>query len=383
MFPIFYSDEFLEHQTGRWHPECPGRLTAIKKHLESMPWADQLEWRSPTPIDQQPTNQQSINQQSANHQPANQKPFIQQSLHPHPSHPQPNHPQPSPQTANAQTLKLPNSQTPKLPNSQTPRNPNAQASDRLQTAIAEVHPSEHVALIRQLAVSGGGAIDPDTIVSPRSYDVAQLAVSAWLDGVDTVLSTQRPAFALVRPPGHHAEARRAMGFCLFSNAAIAALYALEKSGIERVAILDWDVHHGNGTQSIVEHNPRIKYCSLHEFPHYPGTGSRSEKGEFDNVLNIPMVAGSTIEEYTAAFQDKVMPFLTSDRLDLLLVSAGYDAAYADPLAHIALNPEDFSQLTRYCTDINQSVLFGLEGGYDFNALAAAVAATIEPCLEIA
>ena len=311
MLPIFYSDEFLEHQTGSWHPECSGRLTAIKQHLESMPWADQLEWRSPTPIDQQP---------------------------------------------------------------QAPQ------GDRLQSAIAAVHPPEHVALIRQLATQGGGAIDPDTIVSPRSYDVAQLAVSAWLDGVDTVLQSQRPALALVRPPGHHATANRAMGFCLFSNAAIAALYALEQPGIQRVAILDWDVHHGNGTQSIVEHHAHIRYCSLHESPHYPGTGDRTEKGAFENVLNIPMKAGSGRDDYQAAFQKEVIPFLTSTPPDLLLISAGYDATYADPLAHIALPPDAFGYFTRQCLNITPAVLFGLEGGYDFTTLAESVASTLAACL---
>ena len=311
MIPIFYSDEFLEHKTGSWHPECPGRLTAVKRHLESQPWADQLEWRSPTPIDQQP-----------------------------------------------QTAK----------------------GDRLQSAIAVVHPPEHIALIRQLATQGGGAVDPDTMVSPHSYDVAQLAVSAWLDGVDTVLQTQTPAFALVRPPGHHATANQAMGFCLFSNAAIAALYALEQPGIERVAILDWDVHHGNGTQAIVEHNAHIRYCSLHESPHYPGTGDRTEKGEFDNVLNIPMKAGSTGEDYQTAFQKEVIPFLTDHRPELLLISAGYDATYADPLAHISLQPDAFGEFTRQCLGITPALLFGLEGGYDFATLAESVSSTLSVCL---
>lgn len=324
MIPIFYSDEFLDHQTGGWHPECPGRLTAIKEHLESRPWANQLEWRSPTPIHQQP-------------------------IHP-------------------------------LSNGSTPNYPNEPKRDRLQTAIAAVHPPEHIALIRQLATQGGGAIDPDTIVSPRSYDVALLAVSAWLDSVDTVLRTQRPAFALVRPPGHHCTANRAMGFCLFSNAAIAALYALEQDGVERVAILDWDVHHGNGTQAIVEHNPKIRYCSLHESPNYPGTGDRSERGEFENVLNIPMKSGSQLKEYETAFQNEVIPFLQRDCPDLMLVSAGYDAIYADPLSRIALQPDDFGHFTRQCLELTPAIVFGLEGGYDFTTLARAVASTMEPCI---
>lgn len=313
MIPIFYSDEFLQHQTGSWHPECPGRLTAIKEYLESRPWADQLEWRLPTPLDQQPRL--------------------------------------------------------------------SDERDRLQAALAAVHPPEHIALIRKLAHEGGGAVDPDTVVSPNSYDVAQLAVSAWLDGVDVVTKTHRPAFALVRPPGHHATADQSMGFCLFSNAAIAALYALTLPGIHQVGILDWDVHHGNGTQSIVEHHANIRYCSLHESPHYPGTGDRQERGEFNNVLNIPMGAGSTGEDYQQKFHTEVLPFLCKTPPDLLIISAGYDATYADPLAHIALQPKDFRAFTHECLSMTPTLLFGLEGGYDFSSLAESVAETLAACVD--
>ena len=308
MIPIFYSDDFLEHQTGAYHPESPGRLTAVKQHLSSLPWAPQLDWRSPTPLDQQEA--------------------------------------------------------------------------RLDHALRAVHPSDHVALIQQLSKQGGGHIDADTPVSPRSYDVARLAVNAWLDGVETVLQTQRPAFALVRPPGHHATAIQAMGFCLFSNAAIAALYALKQPGVERVAILDWDVHHGNGTQAIVELHPEIRYCSLHESPNYPGTGAATDTGRFNNVLNLPMTAGSMLSDYETVMQRQVIPFLEGDRPDILIISAGYDANKADPLSGIALQPQDFGQFTQYCLNITSTILFGLEGGYDFTALAHSVAATLEPCLSL-
>ena len=171
-----------------------------------------------------------------------------------------------------------------------------------------------------------------------------------------------------------------MGFCLFSNAAIAAEEALQKPGLERVAILDWDVHHGNGTQHIVENNPNIAYCSLHQFPYYPGTGRSSDRGEHNNVLNIPMSGGSTIADYKPAFEQQVMPFLRNFQPDLLIVSAGYDANAADPLAGINLNPEDFGEFTDYCLQLTRRILFGLEGGYHLEALGQSVVATIERCL---
>ncbi len=306
MFPIFYSDQFLDHDTGFYHPENAGRLTAVTAALKATPWANQLDWRTPTPADL--------------------------------------------------------------------------ADPRLANALYAVHPVNYVTAVQKLAAAGGGHIDPDTIVSPRSDQVALLAVNAWLDGIDAVLQTSQPAFALTRPPGHHALAQRGMGFCIFSNAAIAAHYALNQPNIERVAILDWDVHHGNGTQAIVEGNPQIAYCSLHEFPHYPGTGAAHERGKFDNVRNFPMAAGSTLKDYQPLFEQQILPFLQDFCPDLLIVSAGYDAAQADPLAHISLQPEDYGILTDLCFQVTPKVLFGLEGGYDYPALAASVISTIERCL---
>jgi acetoin utilization deacetylase AcuC-like enzyme len=244
-----------------------------------------------------------------------------------------------------------------------------------------VHPPRYVEAVQRLAAAGGGHIDPDTVVSPRSGAVALLAVNAWLDGVDQVLHSGQPAFVLSRPPGHHALSGRGMGFCIFSNAAIAAHYALQQLGIERVAILDWDVHHGNGTQAIVETQPHIAYCSLHEFPHYPGTGAATERGKHDNVLNLPMSAGSTMQDYQPRFQQQIMPFFQDFNPDLLIVSAGYDAASADPLAHIALQPADYGVFTDYCLQLTPKILFGLEGGYDYQALAQSVISTIESCLK--
>jgi acetoin utilization deacetylase AcuC-like enzyme len=303
---VIYSDKFLEHDTGSFHPERPSRLTAIQAAIQAAPWADQLHWQLPTPVSNQ--------------------------------------------------------------------------NDRLRSALHTVHPTQYVQAVERLAQQGGGRIDPDTVISERSYEVALLAVSAWLDGVDQVLQTGQPVFVLARPPGHHALSTRGMGFCIFSNAAIAAHYALEKPDINRVAILDWDVHHGNGTQAIVETNPHICYCSLHEFPHYPGTGAAHEQGKYDNVLNLPMSAGSTLADYEPLFQQKVIPFLQTFQPDLLIVSAGYDANQADPLAGMALQPGDYGIFTRYCLQVTHRILFGLEGGYDLDSLGKSVAATIEQCL---
>ena len=305
MLPVIYSDEFLMHETGYFHPEKPERLTAIKTILKTVAWADQLDWRSPTPVEQRP---------------------------------------------------------------------------EVMAEIERVHTSRYIEAVRQLANRGGGYLDADTPVSPRTFEVALLAVSAWLDGIDHVVQAGSPTFVLARPPGHHAVSDRGMGFCIFSNAAIAAFYALEQPNIQRVAILDWDVHHGNGTQAIVETNPNIAYCSLHESPQYPGTGAASERGFHNNVLNVPMRSGSTITHYRMAFEQAIVPFLKDFQPNVLIISAGYDATDADPLSRVSLYPEDYGFFTQHCLKLTRNVIFGLEGGYNLEALARSVAATIEPCL---
>jgi acetoin utilization deacetylase AcuC-like enzyme len=304
MLPVIYSDEFLDHETGYFHPEKPERLTAIVNALKEAAFAAKIEWRSPT----------------------------------------------SPQERD------------------------------LMPFLEKAHTQRYIYKVHEIALTGGGYLDGDTLISPRSYDVALLAVSAWLDGVDITLTTKNPAFVLSRPPGHHAERDCGMGFCLFSNAAIAALYALKQPGIKRVAILDWDVHHGNGTQAIIETNPQIAYCSLHQYPCYPGTGRATERGFHDNVLNLPFPPGSDIESYRSAFEKKVIPFLSNFQPDILIVSAGYDANQVDPLASINLQPEDFGLFTDYCLGITRKIVFGLEGGYDLPALSQSVLSTIERCL---
>ncbi len=246
--------------------------------------------------------------------------------------------------------------------------------------VQSVHLDPYINHLQAIAQRGGGALDEDTIISSESFDVAVLAVDAWLDGIDQVLQFSKPAFVLSRPPGHHARADQGMGFCLFSNAAIAATYALKQPNIKKVAILDWDVHHGNGTEEIIEDNPQIVYCSLHQYPAYPYTGKASDRGSYNNVLNIPLAPGSTFKQYKEAFDQQIMPFMSKFSPDLLIVSAGYDANYSDPLAQISLYPQDYGVLTNYCLQITQKILFGLEGGYDLDALAQSVLFTVKECL---
>ncbi|MCC0177579.1 histone deacetylase [Waterburya agarophytonicola K14] len=247
--------------------------------------------------------------------------------------------------------------------------------------IQKIHTPEHIERVKKVALEGGGHLDADTVISAKSYEVALLAVSAWLDGVDRVLNYQQPTFVLARPPGHHATRNRAMGFCLFSNAAIAAEYALTKPRIERVGILDWDVHHGNGTEAIVQDNSHIAYCSLHQHPCYPGTGgNKNQRGKYNNILNLPLVEGSNIADYQLIFEEEVIPFFKNFSPDILIVSAGYDANQDDPLAGISLQPQDYSLLTKYVLQITNFPLFGLEGGYALGALAKSVVATLRTCL---
>lgn len=258
--------------------------------------------------------------------------------------------------------------------------PVEQRGEQLLVALKKVHTPKYIKEIEYLAKRGGGYLDGDTPISAESYSVALLAVSAWLDGIDRVLTTGQPAFVLARPPGHHAEGDRGMGFCLFSNAAIAAHYALSQPGVERVAVLDWDVHHGNGTQALVENYAQLAYCSLHQSPCYPGTGYADERGAYDNVLNILMNPGSGLSEYRTAFESQVLPFLSKFKPDLLIVSAGYDANAADPLASITLLPADYSLFTGYCLQVTRRLMLGLEGGYALKELAESVVATVERCL---
>ena len=243
------------------------------------------------------------------------------------------------------------------------------------TELEWVHTKEHISHVKSICDAGGGYLDPDTPVCPESYAIALKSAGAWMDGVDKVLNGNS-AFVLSRPPGHHAESDRAMGFCLFSNAALAAAYALNKEHINKVAIFDWDVHHGNGTQHIVQSNQNIVYVSIHQFPFYPGTGSQIEKGDHDNVLNIPIPSGYGSSEYRQKFDNKVVPFIQKFLPDLIIISAGFDAHRNDPLAGINLEVEDFVYMTKRFQKIQPNFLLGLEGGYNLDALEECCVAVV-------
>jgi acetoin utilization deacetylase AcuC-like enzyme len=246
--------------------------------------------------------------------------------------------------------------------------------------IALVHPHHLIARVEAIARNGGGYIEAETPLSPRSYAAACLAAGAWIGAAEAVVSGAGVALALVRPPGHHAEPAAPMGFCVFSNAAIAARWALEKGDVKRVAILDWDVHHGNGTQAALWDEPRARFVSLHQWPLYPGSGRESERGAHGNVLNIPLLAGSGRAEYEAAMRDQALPLLAEFEPQLLLVSAGFDCMANDPLAGMSLEAADIEWMTRAGRALGAPCVFGLEGGYELANLAAGVSAMAEACL---
>ena len=253
--------------------------------------------------------------------------------------------------------------------------PAAATPDRLAMA----HAASYVGEIRAaLPDQGTIQIEADTYLCPQSFDVAARAAAASCLAVDEVMSGRvANAFCAIRPPGHHAESDHPMGFCLFNNAVIAARHAQRNHGVERVAIVDWDVHHGNGTQAIVWDDPSILYCSTHQMPLYPGTGAPSETG-CGNIVNVPLAAGAGSTEFELAFDDRILPALDAFAPDLIIISAGFDAHWRDPLAQINLREEDFVKATlsvmeaaeRHCGGRIVSVL---EGGYDLAGLAGSVA----------
>jgi acetoin utilization deacetylase AcuC-like enzyme len=225
-------------------------------------------------------------------------------------------------------------------------------------------------------------VDADTSMSPGSFEAATRAVGAATRAVDEVMAAKAAnAFCAVRPPGHHAETARPMGFCLFNSVAIAARHAQKQHGVDRVAIVDFDVHHGNGSQEIFWSDPTVMYCSTHEMPLYPGTGATSETGEHHNIVNAPLRAGDGGDKFREAMTSVILPRLDGFKPDLVLISAGFDAHARDPLANLNLVEADFAWVTaqlmdradRYCGGRVVSVL---EGGYDLEGLSQSVAAHV-------
>jgi acetoin utilization deacetylase AcuC-like enzyme len=250
--------------------------------------------------------------------------------------------------------------------------------------IRLVHTAREIDHVRKVCESGGGVLDlGDTPVCPASYEIALLSCGTVLRCCDAVMNGEvLRAFAAVRPPGHHAEPEKAMGFCLFGNVAIAARYIQKKFGVGHVAIVDFDVHHGNGTQAAFEEDPSVLYISLHQHPRtcYPGTGHDFEVGDGagrGTTLNIPFEPGSGDEEYLAAFRSKVLPKLDLFKPEVLLISAGFDAHRDDPLAHIEVSEDGFEQMTGLLVQsANQhcggKIISALEGGYNLKALGRSV-----------
>ncbi len=254
--------------------------------------------------------------------------------------------------------------------------------------ILRCHPADYLDRIKAaIPADGRRALDPDTHVSPGSLEAAMRGVGGVGAAVDAVLAAEAAnAFVAMRPPGHHAESATAMGFCLFGNAAIGAKRALDHHGLDRVAVVDFDVHHGNGTQDLLWFEDRALFASSHQMPLYPGTGAPGERGASGNVLNVPLDPGTGGAAMKRAYDDTILPAVEAFRPDLIVVSAGFDAHAADPLANLMWSTEDFAWVTRRICEVAGEVCGGrvvstLEGGYDLQALGASVAAHVDVLME--
>lgn len=248
--------------------------------------------------------------------------------------------------------------------------------------LARVHDAAFVERLLQAVPSEGRVrVDPDTVMSAASGEAALRASGALIAAVDAVVAGEvTNAFCAVRPPGHHAEPARSMGFCLFNNVAIGAMHARAAHGLNRVAVVDFDVHHGNGTQAVFETDPNVFFASTHEYPLYPGTGAADERG-VGNIVNVPLTPGSGSAAFRSAMEKVVLPALRSFAPDMILISAGFDAHARDPLATLRFEEEDFEWATRELCDVAAEFCRGrivstLEGGYDLDALANSVAAHV-------
>ncbi|HXJ01444.1 MAG TPA: histone deacetylase family protein [Micropepsaceae bacterium] len=252
-----------------------------------------------------------------------------------------------------------------------------------EAALARVHDPDFVtALLEAMPESGYVQVDSDTIASPGTKDAILRAAGAVILGVDMVMAGEaKNAFCAVRPPGHHATPHRAMGFCFFNSVAVGAFHARAAHGLEKIAVVDFDVHHGNGTQAAFTSDPRLFYASTHQSPLYPGTGSADETGVAHNIVNAPLSPGAGGPEFRRAFEREILPALATFGPDLLIISAGFDAHRDDPLAQLRLDESDFSWATgALCKIAKQScegrVVSSLEGGYDLSATARSAGAHV-------
>ncbi len=253
--------------------------------------------------------------------------------------------------------------------------------------LIKTHTSNYIDQVnKSFPKKGYNFLDGDTIVSPGSKDASKDAVGSIITAIDGVQKKEfKNAFCAVRPPGHHAEKEKAMGFCIYNNVAVGTNYLIEKYKYNKIAIIDFDVHHGNGTQDIFYDNEKVLFISTHQYPYYPGSGSEKEKGHFNNVLNIPLEAGTSSEKYLNAYEN-VLNKVKEFKPEFLLFSAGFDAHIDDPLAQLQLSSEDFYKITKRTLEISKSFCNGnvvsiLEGGYDLKALQQSTKRHVDALIE--
>ena len=256
-----------------------------------------------------------------------------------------------------------------------------------QSILIKTHTKNYIKQVNlSFPQSGLKFLDGDTVVSPGSKDATKDAVGSIISAIDGVEKKEfKNAFCCVRPPGHHAEKEKAMGFCIFNNVAVGANYLIEKYKYKKIAIIDFDVHHGNGTQDIFYNDKNVLYISTHQYPYYPGSGSEKENGKYNNVLNIPLEAGTTGNEYLNAYE-KVLDKIKEFKPEFLLFSAGFDAHIDDPLAQLRLSSEDFYKITKRTLEVskpfcNGNIVSILEGGYDLRALQESTQRHVDALIE--
>ena len=260
-------------------------------------------------------------------------------------------------------------------------------NDYDQSILSKTHSSNYIDQVKNsFPTKGLFFLDGDTVVSPGSKDATKDAVGSIITAIDGVENKEfKNAFCCVRPPGHHAEKEKAMGFCIYNNVAVGANYLIEKYKYKKIAIIDFDVHHGNGTQDIFYNNKNVLYISTHQYPYYPGSGSEKENGKFNNILNIPLSAGTTAEQYLNAYEH-VLNKIQEFKPEFILFSAGFDAHMDDPLAQLRLSSEDFYIITKRTLEIskpfcNGNVVSILEGGYDLQALQKSTQRHVDALIE--